>query len=1122
LGASAGVGIRRASGQSRLIAVGFARLVVRLAKGDVGMARWLLTVHGIIGVLVAVFGVVVVANWLHDLPWVNALIPRGSDLGLAGGLMFAFAGAGLALVAWPRPPRAASIVVDLCALVLLVYGAPAFLQSVLGVDWGLDFADEATPPTPQNPYPGRMAPIAALGLMATGIALLVAKRSASGGRQARAALTAATLLLGVFTLAGLVGNLLGLQQLYRLGNFKQMQLPTVAALLLLSAGFVSLLRHRFPRPESSQAAYMERRIVYRALATLTVVALGAGLVGFAVMRETFERTIIENARDAARTHALALWNTLQTSLWFPRMIATRPGVQEAINRTRSEETRPVGLEQLNHLVATFVSSEVVGVRFLGNDGQRLAEAGQFLDASAAVAHDLAVESAAAELVWASGYVLRTHVPIDRAGERIGTLVTEQRLRLFDEVLQALRQVNESSDAVICSVRQMQAACAPSRFYKTSFTVPLIDAQGKPSYPMTLALGGGSGAMMVLDMRGEAVAAGYAPIGDSGLGLVVKTDAHTLYTPIRHRFNLAALLIVAFVLSGTWALRSRVRPLLAALVSEQQRTQTILDTSSDAFIGIDAAGRVRDWNAAATRLFGWSKGETIGRPLPELIIPAQHRQAHAEGFERFTKSGHGPVLNRRIEIAGLHRDGLEIPIELSISSMPTSEGFGANAFARDIRERQAAQQSLADSERRLHEVIDSIPAMVGYFDRNEICIYANDRGRRIQGLQRGQERGLALREAVGEEAYALYAPHIRSVLNGQRCDFEAHLHRDGREGYFQAHLIPQTAPDGEVTGFYAMSFDVTALRRAQVQQERSESQLRAIADNLPVMISYIDREGRLRFVNRTFEQWTGIPIDKALNRPMAEVIGPELYEQRAGPLSQALRGQRVEFEVSSEALGRHRVLNTLYIPDMATVGDVLGVYTLTTDVTAIRESERKLAELALNDPLTGLANRRCFEDMLNETLGQARRSGHGLALMFLDVDNFKSINDTHGHAAGDAVLIEFAKRLLGSVRATDSVARLAGDEFVVILSSVRSSDEARRVAEKVLGNIRKPMQLRNLRLDVTTSIGVAYLSASSLTTPSEALAMADEALYAAKMNGRDTLHVVPGEVHAWAERRVATR
>lgn len=523
------------------------------------MARWLLTAHGIIGVLVAAFGVLVVANWLHDLPWVNALIPKGSDLGLGGGLMFTFAGAGLALVSWPRPSRATSIAIDLCALALLAYGLPAFLQSVLGVDWGLDFTDDATPATPQNPYPGRIAPMAALGLIAAGIALLVARRSTStsGDGRARVALSTATWLLGALALAGLVGKLLGLQQLYRLGQFKPMQLATVVALLLLSAGFLLLLRHRFRQPEPSRAAaYMERRIIYRALATLTVVALGAGLVGFAVMRETFERTIIENAGDAARTHALALSNTLQTSLWFPRMIATRPGVQEAINRTRSEETKALGLEQLKYLTTTFVSSEVVGVRFLGNDGRALAEAGQFLHESVEVAHDLAVESAAAELVWAPGYVLRTHVPIDRAGEQIGTLVAEQRLRLFDEVLQALRQVNESSDAVICSVRQMQAACAPSRFYKASFTVPLIDAQGKPSYPITLALGGSSGAMMVLDLRGESVAAGYAPIGDSGLGLVVKTDVHTLYTPIRHRFNLAAMLIVAFVLTGTWALRSR--------------------------------------------------------------------------------------------------------------------------------------------------------------------------------------------------------------------------------------------------------------------------------------------------------------------------------------------------------------------------------------------------------------------------------------------------------------------------------------------------------------------------------------------------------------------------------------
>lgn len=1088
------------------------------------LARWpFLAAHGIIGVLVAVFGVVVVANGLHELPWVNALMPEGSDLGLGAGLMFIFAGAGLLLVGRRSRHRMVAVAADACALAVLAYASLAFLQAVTGSDWGLDFVQASLPPTPQNPHPGRLVAGASLAFLAAGVGLLAANREGSSRRLALT-MTAATVLLAGFAVLGLAGHLLGLEQLYRLGGYTDMGPPTAAALLLLAGGFAWVLRRRFPHPETQSAAHMERRIIYRALTALTVVALGAGLVGFAMMRETFEQTIIDNAGDAARTHALALSNTLQTSLWFPRMIATRPGVMDAIGRTRAEATRTAGLEQLKYLSTTFVSAEVTGVRFLGEDGERLAEAGQFLAPETVVAHDLSVESAAAELLWAPGYVLRTHVPIDAAGQRIGTLVAEQRLRLFDEVLQALRQVNESSDAVICSLREQSAACAPSRFYKTSFAVPLYDARGKASYPITLALGGESGAMMVLDARGVAVAAGFAPIGDSGLGLVVKTDVHTIYTPIRHRFNLAALLIVAFVLTGTWALRSRVRPLLAAVVAEQRRTRTILDTSSDAFIAIDPSGQVCDWNAAASGLFGWSAAEVMGRTLTDLIIPPAHRAAHDQGFVRFVQTGAGPVVNHRIEISGLHRDGQEIPIELSISAMPTARGFGANAFVRDIRERHEAQQNLARSERRLHEVIDNIPAVVGYFDRHEMCIYANDLGRRVRRLKRGEEQGMTLRSAIGEEAYGVYEPHVKNVLQGQRCNFEAHVHReDGREAFFQAHLVPQTAPGGEVTGFFAMSFDVTALRRAQLKQERSESQLRAIADNLPVMISYIDREGVLRFINRTFEQWMGIPLDKAIGRPMAEVIGPDLYQQRAGPLSQALKGQRVEFEVTSATTGGPRVLHTLYIPDMATVGDVLGVYGLTTDVTAIRESERKLAELALNDPLTGLANRRCFEDMLTEGIGLARRAGHGLALMFLDVDNFKSINDTHGHAAGDAVLVEFAKRLVGSVRATDSVARLAGDEFVVILNNVRHGEEARRVAEKVLLNVRRPMQLsKNLRMGVTTSIGVAYLGPSALSTPGELLAMADEALYAAKMGGRDTMRIVPSDEAVWSERRVAAR
>ena len=169
-------------------------------------------------------------------------------------------------------------------------------------------------------------------------------------------------------------------------------------------------------------------------------------------------------------------------------------------------------------------------------------------------------------------------------------------------------------------------------------------------------------------------------------------------------------------------------------------------------------------------------------------------------------------------------------------------------------------------------------------------------------------------------------------------------------------------------------------------------------------------------------------------------------------------------------------------------------------------KRRLAELARIDPLTSLPNRLAFSESLPTALARMRRTRVALALMFLDIDHFKAINDTFGHAAGDAVLIEFARRLHGSVRTTDQVARLAGDEFVVLLEHLDSRTTAAAVAAKVVAQVsRPPFVLDGRALEVTTSIGIAFHGPdddAALDAPG-LLARADAALYDAKATGRNT-------------------
>ena len=175
--------------------------------------------------------------------------------------------------------------------------------------------------------------------------------------------------------------------------------------------------------------------------------------------------------------------------------------------------------------------------------------------------------------------------------------------------------------------------------------------------------------------------------------------------------------------------------------------------------------------------------------------------------------------------------------------------------------------------------------------------------------------------------------------------------------------------------------------------------------------------------------------------------------------------------------------------------------MTFDITELHETQQQLERMARVDVLTGLPNRRQFDERIEEAMQRSRRAKQAMAAMFLDIDHFKSINDSLGHASGDAVLCEFARRLRACVRATDTVARLAGDEFVVLLENVDGAPELTRLCEKVVNCIRLPFRLDQAVVQVTTSAGVAVYEGAGQTAAA-VLALADGALYQAKKQGRD--------------------
>lgn len=331
-------------------------------------------------------------------------------------------------------------------------------------------------------------------------------------------------------------------------------------------------------------------------------------------------------------------------------------------------------------------------------------------------------------------------------------------------------------------------------------------------------------------------------------------------------------------------------------------------------------------------------------------------------------------------------------------------------------------------------------------------------------------------------------------------------RDGEYVWIEALARVAPSPDhpGESELIYT-GRDITEAMLAEQALAESEQRLRTITDNVPAVIAQVDAQQRYTFINAYASNVVGVDAGAILGRTIEEVRGPTLFPLLQPHVERALAGEADTFEYQTDTNGRRRYFQATYLPVTGVRGEHEGFYTLTTDITEIKQAEQQLAFLAHHDTLTGIANRLSFHEGINEAVRHAGATHTTLLAMMIDVDHFKQINDTYGHASGDTALREVAARLKASVRKTDLLARLGGDEFVILCHDIEDADTAEALADKIVDAMRVPVMLGTVPLRVTLSMGLALCR--DVSDADTLLQRADEALYQAKENGRDGYRLV---------------
>jgi diguanylate cyclase (GGDEF)-like protein/PAS domain S-box-containing protein len=544
---------------------------------------------------------------------------------------------------------------------------------------------------------------------------------------------------------------------------------------------------------------------------------------------------------------------------------------------------------------------------------------------------------------------------------------------------------------------------------------------------------------------------------------------------------------------------------------------VVGTSPVAIYTTDRDGIVDFWNSAAERTFGYRREEAVGRRAP--FITEEKREEAARLRARVLG---GEVLTG-LEIERRRADGTDIVINVSAAPLPDESGAVRGLLVACI-DVTGAKRMAADLERHLHftrALLDAIPNPVYFKDVegryrmynrafDELFTKGEDwTGRRVEDIyeariaQAHDDHDRRLLERPASATYEMRMP----TAGG-----------DTREMlYNKVSFVDQR---GEVAGVIGIITDVTRYKEAERALEASEARFRVLTESSQDLISIVDAGGAIRYQSPAVRHLLGYEPAETVGKNVSDLVHPEDLEHSKAALRRIIEGRQsiepVEFRLrhrdgswrTFESLGTNRLDNP----------HIQGVVFNSRDVTDRKVIQQRIQHLAYHDNLTGLPNRSLLQDRLAHSIARAERTNRKVAVLFIDLDNFKNINDTLGHDVGDELLRQVARRLTECVRAEDTIARQGGDEFIVLLDGLDDGRGASLVAQKILNALRKAFVLSGTDQHVSGSVGIALFPEDGRDAQT-LMKNADTAMFHGKTQGKNTYQYFTAQMNVAVKRRM---
>ena len=380
--------------------------------------------------------------------------------------------------------------------------------------------------------------------------------------------------------------------------------------------------------------------------------------------------------------------------------------------------------------------------------------------------------------------------------------------------------------------------------------------------------------------------------------------------------------------------------------------------------------------------------------------------------------------------------------------------------------------------------------------------------RMAGLMRQQQRSL----------------ERERMLSAAGADLVAATSREEIDQVAQAAERSMAGEDRALAALVALALERAALTE-EVHRRRGEARFGSLVRHASDLITVIGRDGTITYQSPSIERLLGYEAETMTGRRFEELLDPSDGERVRDMLADvaAMPGEQPEV-VQCTLVHRDGTAHQFEVNCTNLLGDehVGGIVLNCRDISERKAFEEQLTHQAFHDPVTGLANRALFAERVRHAIARTRREHHSVAVVFLDLDDFKTINDSLGHAAGDEVLVEVGKRLATSIRTTDTAARFGGDEFALLLEDIDGVQEAADTADRVLATLALPLRVAHKELSLRCSIGISVVSEGSIASAEELIRDADAAMYRAKRDGKGSYRLFEPEMHEGVLARLELR